>query len=236
MSVRPGVSHIRAVLRQRVRAVSTIAAGITMAFVALGASLASNHASNAAAAAPEPCSTSVASLSIESLVQEPSVSVTPDLGPSGTQAVLHIWNFLPNQTVTAIFRIAGDPVVATGTVGANGEAYLNFTVPQGPNGVYWILVAQENRTCVHAAVHYTIGLAPTPVPPTATPVPPTPTVVPPTATVVPPTPTPQPAPPVAGGGSGPADLLLNPIVAAVGFFTMASGFSALALNRTKRRR
>lgn len=234
MSTSSGRSWIRAVVRGRLRIVSTIAAGIAMAAVAVTASLASNHASPAAAAAPEPCSTSVSSLSIEQLIQEPSVSVTPNKGPSGTKAELHIWNFLPNQSVSAIFRVSGDPVVASGTVGANGEAYLTFTVPQGPNGVYWILVAQENRTCVHAAVHFEIGEVPPTAAPTSTPVPPsTPTPIPPTP--VPATPTPQPAPPIAGSGSGPASLLLNPLVAAAGFFTMASGFSALAMSRTKRR-
>ena len=186
---------------------------------------------SAGAAPPEPCSTSVAGLSIEQLIShDPAVSVTPNRGPSGTSASLHLWNFLPGQSVNAILRVTGDPVVATGTVDSQGEAYLQFTVPTAADGTYWILVAQENRTCVHAAVHFQIGAnppTPTPVPPTATP------TTPPTTPVASPTAPPQ--PPVAGSGSLGNAWVLNSGFAALGLFVMASGFSLLSLTQRRRR-
>ncbi len=189
---------------------------------------------SAEAAPPEPCSTSVAGAAVEPLLShDPTVSVTPNRGPSGTSATLHAWNFLPGQSVNAIFRVTGDPVVATGTVDSQGEAYLQFTVPTAPDGTYWILVAQENRTCVHAAVHFTIGAnppTPTPVPPTATPTTP-PTTTTPTTPIVSPTAPPQ--PPVAGSGTLGNAWVLNSGFAALGLFVMAAGFSFLSLTRRK---
>ena len=222
----------RAIKWRRLRLISAVSMGVVAMSAALFTASLGGTAKSAQAAPPEPCSTSVAGLSIEQLVShDPSVSVTPNKGPSGTSASLHLWNFLPGQSVNAIFRITGDPVVATGTVDSNGEATLLFTVPTGPDGTYWILVAQENRTCVHAAVHFQIGQVPptpTPNPPTATPTnPPTPT-----APAVSPTAPPQ--PPVAGSGSGVNRLVINSSIAAAGLFVMASGFSLLSLRPRKR--
>ena len=197
--------------------------------------------SQSAQAAPlEPCSTATPASNVERFVSTaPTVSVSPNLGPSGSQAVLHAYNFLPNQEVTAIFRVTGDPVVASGTIDANGEAYLTFTVPQAPNGTYWILVAQANRTCVHAAVHFTIGPAPTATPtlppPTATPtLPPPATPATPATPVI--SPTAPPAPPVAGLGGGTSNLGIDAGLASIAFFAMAAGFGTLAVARRTRQR
>lgn len=209
-----------------------IAFGLAGLMAALFFSYAASPRS-AQAAPVEPCSTAVPGQSIQRLISsDPSVSVQPNLGPSGSQATLHVWNFLPNQSVSAIFRVTGDPVVATGTIDASGQAYLPFTVPQAPNGTYWILVAQENRTCVHAAVHFTIGPTP-PVTPTVPP-PPTPTLPPPPTPAISPTAPPQ--PPVAGTGSTTGDLGIDAGLAAIAFFAMAAGFGTLAVARRTRRR
>lgn len=188
----------------------------------------------ASAAPPEPCSTAEPLVEQGVADHDPQVSVTPNKGPGGSSAQLHIWNFLPDQSVNAIFRSAGDPVVAQGTVGSNGEAYLNFTVPSAPDGVYWILVAQENRTCVHAAVHFTIGQVP---PPTPTSPPPTATPTRPAASATPIAPTPTVTvtviPPVAGsgntGGSGSGAnsglILIALAIASTGFGLLGLGYS-----------
>jgi hypothetical protein len=216
------------------RRFSVIALALLAMSAAFFAAYVASMPKSVEAAPPEPCSTSVAGLSIEQLVShDPTVSVEPNRGPAGTSASLHLWNFLPGQAVSAIFRVAGDPVVATGTVDSQGQAYLQFTVPSAADGTYWILVAQENRTCVHAAVHFQIGAnppTPTPVRPTATPTAP-PTSIPPTPV---PSPTAPPQPPVAGSGSSGSSLILNSGIAALGLFVTASGF--LVLSFTQRRR
>lgn len=192
----------------------------------------------ASAAPPEPCSTAEPLIEQGVADHEPTVSVTPNKGPAGSTAQLHIWNFLPNQSVNAIFRSAGDPVVAQGTVGADGEAYMNFTVPNAPDGVYWILVAQENRTCVHAAVHFTIGQVPPPTPtappPTATPTKPSVSATPiaPTAT-----PTVKVAPPVAGSGnSGSGGTGANGGLILIALAIASTGFGLLGLGYSRKTR
>jgi len=153
------------------------------------------------------------------------------VGPSGSAATLHLWNFLPEQEVNATFRVTGDPIVATGTTDAQGEAYLTFTVPQAPDGVYWILAHQVNRTCVHASVHFRIGT----VPPTPTPTtpPPLPTVTP---TIPPPAISPTPLPPVAGSGPGSGNPLMDFPVAVAGCWLAAAGFVVLMASRRSRGR
>ncbi len=180
------------------------------------------------AAAPEPCTTSsdaVAAAAVP-ISQDPSLSVYPDKGPSGSSSTLHLWNFLPDQKVNAILRVTGDPVVATGTTDALGEAYLKFTVPQAADGVYWILAAQIERTCVHASVRFQIGT----VPPTPTTTPPPPTVTP---TVPPPVVTPTPKPPIAGSGSGPDSTVMDFTLAAAGSWMAAAGFVVLMASRRR---
>jgi len=178
------------------------------------------------AAGPEPCTPSgdaVVAAAIP-INQDPSLSVYPDMGPSGSSSTLHLWNFLPDQKVSAIFRVIGDPVVATGTTDAQGEAYLNFTVPTGPDGVYWILASQDNRACVHASAHFQIGT----VPPT-----PTRTVPEPTPSPTVPVLTPTPQPPVAGSGAGTSTAVMDFTIAAAGFWLAAAGFGVLMASRRK---
>jgi hypothetical protein len=216
-----------------------------LAVVALFLTLAAQQPAPATAATPEPCSTSVPGIDQLSgvsaaqvpVLHEPTVSVAPNKGPSGSKATLSLTNFLPNQPVQAIFRVTGDPVVASGTTDAAGEATLTFTVPTAPDGVYWILVAQENRTCVHAAVHFEIGQVPptptnTPRPATATPVVPTPT---PAIALATPTATPTPRVPVLGSGiSGGGNPPLNYTVAAAGCWIACAGLIFMTLGNRRR--
>jgi hypothetical protein len=229
-------SRSAAVLAAVLRSVRIAVAGL-FAMLALMLTYAAQQPSAARADTPEPCSTSVPGVSASFLpvLHEPTLSVAPIKGPSGSSATLHLTNFLPNQPVNAIFRVIGDPVVATGTTDALGEAYLPFTVPTAPDGVYWILAAQENRTCVHAAVHFEIGQVPptptsTPRPPTATTVAPTPT----TPTTPPPTATPQ--IPVLGSGAGASggSAPLNFGMAAAGCWVASAGFVFLVFGRRRR--
>ena len=194
------------------------------------------------AATPEPCSTVAPQVSAQQLGAEPSVSVTPNLGPSGSSATIRVYNFLPDQDVNAIFRVSGDPVVARGKTDANGEASLTFTVPTAPNGSYYILAAQDNRTCIHASTIFTIG----PVPPTVTPSPrptntpaatPIATTTPnPTATPTKPAALPTPILPKAGNGldSG-SGLQVNLFMAVVALAVTASGFAVLGLSAARRK-
>ena len=194
------------------------------------------------AATPEPCSTQEPQVSAQQLGHEPTVSVTPNLGPSGSKAVLHAYNFLPNEDVNAIFRVIGDPVVSTGKTDAAGEAFLTFTVPTAPDGVYVILVAQANRTCIHASVHFQIGAAP----PTATPRPSTPTAVAttpaasatPIATATPTKPAVLPTPVLPSTGTGPGSdsgMQVNLLLALVALTVTASGFAVLGLSGVRHR-
>ena len=199
------------------------------------------------AATPAPCSTVEPQVAAQQLGNEPAASVTPNLGPSGSSATIHAYNFLPNENVNAIFRVAGDPVVAKGKTDANGEAFLTFTVPTAPDGSYYILVAQDNRTCVHASVRFQIGA----VPPTATPRPantptPTPAATPPAATTTAiPTPSPTATRPAilptpvlpatgngAGGGGG---VQVNLFLAFVALSVTAAGFGVLGLAGARRK-
>lgn len=241
-----GSSRSTLALALALRSVRIGAAGL-FAVLALMLTYAAQQPNEARADTPEPCSTSVpgidqltdgVSAAQVPILHEPTVSVSPIKGPSGSSATLHITNFLPGQKVIAIFRVVGDPVVASGDTNAQGEAFLTFTVPTAPDGVYWILAAQENRTCVHAAVHFEIGQVP--VTPTSTPRPatPTPPVTPtpglaaatPTAT-----PTATPRVPVAGSGiDGGTVGGLNYGMAAAGFWVASAGFVFLAFAKRRR--
>lgn len=191
--------------------------------------------------AAEPCTSGPIGFRL-SQVGQPSASVNPVRGPGGTRGTIAVRNFLPNEEVQAIFRSTGDPVVASGKVGADGRLVMDFTVPNAPDGEYWILVAQANRTCVHAAVRFTIGaVTPTPTatatptrPPTLPPATATATTPPPPATPTPVPPTPRP-PTAGGGGAGTGGLDAN--VVTLGFLTvsLACVFMALADHRRKAR-
>ncbi|MEP7215218.1 MAG: hypothetical protein ABI782_03145 [Anaerolineaceae bacterium] len=208
-------------------------------FGAVALAQGSGPTGTAYAATPEPCSTQEPQVSAQQLGHEPSVSVTPNLGPSGSSATIHVYNFLPNQDVNAIFRVAGDPVVARGKTDANGEAYLTFTVPTAPDGSYYILAAQDNRTCVHASTRFQIGPAPTPRPnpPTATPTPAaSATPIAPTATPTKPAVLPTPVLPSTGTGpdSG-SGLHVNLFLALIALVVTASGFAVLGLSGSRRK-
>ena len=192
------------------------------------------------AATPEPCSTQQPLVSAQSLGDDPTISVTPNLGPSGSSATIHIYNFLPGQDVNAIFRVIGDPVVAKGKTDANGEAYLTFTVPTAPDGSYYILAAQDNRTCVHASTRFQIGPAPTPRPNTPTPAAsatPIATATPiPTATPTTPAVVPTPVRPSAGTGLESGNgMQFNLFLALVALAVTASGFAVLGLAGVRRK-
>lgn len=238
-----GASRSTLALVFALRSARIAAAGL-FAVLALMLSYAAQQPNQASAETPEPCSTSVPGIDQLSegvsaaqvpILHEPTVTVAPIKGPSGSSATLHITNFLPGQKVIAIFRVIGDPVVASGDTNAQGEAFLTFTVPSAPDGVYWILAAQENRTCVHAAVHFEIGQVP--ATPTSTPRPATPTPVAPTPTlaVATPTATATPGIPVLGSGisgatgSGP----ISYGMAAAGCWVACAGFVFLALGRRR---
>ena len=173
---------------------------------------------------------------------EPTISLSPISGPSGTQVTLRYRNFDPGDPLKVIFRSAGDPVVATGTADADGEGRLVFTVPSAPDGLYWVYVE------CHTAAHFRIGpvtptvtssptqsATPTNTPAvTRTPAPPTPV-----NTVAPPPPTPL--APVAGEGlaaSSSATSQFNLFALAAALAMAAAGFGSLGLgaNITARRR
>ncbi|MCZ2110177.1 MAG: hypothetical protein LC118_11530 [Dehalococcoidia bacterium] len=219
------------------RSLAAVAGITTLAFLlaVFAAGVVALSPRTASAAPPEPCSTAEPLIQAGVADYQPQVSVSPNKGPGGSTAQLHIWNFLPDQAVNAIFRSAGDPVVAQGTVGANGEAYLNFTVPQAPDGVYWILVAQENRTCVHAAVHFTIGQVPPPTPTVAPPTPTTPPLA--SATPIAPKPTVTVVPPVTGSGdTGGTDSGANSGLLLIALAIASTGFGLLGLGYSRRSR
>ena len=52
---------------------------------------------------------------------EPTISLSPISGPSGTQVTLRYRNFDPGDPLKVIFRSAGDPVVADCDSGAVGD-------------------------------------------------------------------------------------------------------------------
>lgn len=191
--------------------------------------------------APEPCTPSGIQPRLSAAYgTDPTASVSPVQGPAGSTATIHVWNFLPGQDVSAIMRIAGDPVIAKGATDENGEAYLQFIVPTASEGSYWIFAFQENRTCVHAAVHFRVGPAfpnPTPAPTqTPTPVRPVPPTIPPPPTATPARPTP--VAPAAGTGGADSGLFGNASANLVGLVAglalVSAGFAALGRNRRRR--
>ncbi len=221
---------------------------LVLAFVsAMALAQGTGPTGTAYAATPEPCSTQEPLVSAQALGRDPTISVTPNLGPSGSSATIHIYNFLPGQDVNAIFRVIGDPVVAKGKTDANGEAYLTFTVPTAPDGSYFILAAQDNRTCVHASTRFQIGPAPTPRPNTptpaasATPILATATPIPtttamPTATPTTPAVVPTPVRPSAGTGLESGNgMQFNLFLALVALAVTASGFAVLGLAGVRRK-
>lgn len=137
----------------------------------------------------------------------PYVTLTPSGGQPGTVVSVNLFQFAPNDTVSVILRVAGNPVVATGTTDAEGRANITFTMQDFTGDRVAILATA--KPCWAAGAYFerrTVTPTPvrTPIAETETPtaVPTTPAV---TVTATPPTPTQPPAtpkPPVAGTGSG----------------------------------
>lgn len=151
---------------------------------------------------------------------EKFVTLDPSSGPIGTVVEAELFNALPNDNITVIFKIPGDPVLATGTTDAEGHASFTFTIPYvAGGGTHTIFFTNFRCSCQVNADFTIITQVATPIPtatPTSPPPPPTNTPqVPGTATptsIVPATPTATPTStpvvPVLGtapfdGGSGP---------------------------------
>jgi len=144
------------------------------------------------------------------------VTLTPSSGIVGTVVNATLTGAPPNDPITVIFKIPGDPILATGVTDANGYAEFTFTIPYvAGSGTYPIFFTDFKCSC-QVAVDFTVvvGLrTPTPIPTPTTPPTATPTQVPftPVVTVTPTataTATSTPGVPVAGntgftGGSGP---------------------------------
>ncbi|MGE0600468.1 MAG: hypothetical protein AB7J35_15060 [Dehalococcoidia bacterium] len=134
-------------------------------------------------------------------------TLDPTEGVVGTVVNAELFNAPANDDITVIFKIPGDPVLATGTTDANGHAAFTFTIPYVPGGGTWPVYFTNFKCSCQVQVPFTvINSRPTPTP-TATatvPIPTaTPTVPPSTPTAIPTnTPTPTPAVPVLGNTTG----------------------------------
>lgn len=167
------------------------------------------------------------------------LTLNPTSGVVGTVVTGELFNAPPNDFITVIFKIPGDPVLTTGTTDANGYLKVTFTVPYVPGGgTYPVFFTDFKCSCQIAADFTVINSRPTPTP-TATPTTPpgatptrTPTQPPSTATALPTsTPSPTPGVPVlgttpSGGGPGP-----NMGVLALGFLSVLVVLSWFAATR-----
>lgn len=166
------------------------------------------------------------------------LTLSPTSGVVGTVVTGELFNAPPNDFITVIFKIPGDPVLTTGTTDANGYLKVTFTIPYVPGGgTYPVFFTDFKCSCQIAADFTVINSRPTPTP-TATPTTPPPSATPthtptqppatPTATA---TPSPTPAAPVLGtsapgGGPGP-----NVGVLALGFLAVLVVLSWFAATR-----
>lgn len=131
---------------------------------------------------------------------EKVVTLNPTSGIVGTVVEAKLSGAPPNDPITVIFKIPGDPILATGTTDANGEATFTFTIPYALSGTYPIFFTDFKCSC-QAEAPFTVVVGhrtPTPTatpttPPTATPIP---TGTPPPLPTA--TPTSTPRVPVAG--------------------------------------
>jgi hypothetical protein len=160
-------------------------------------------------------------------VPEKVVTLTPNQGVVGTVVTAELFNAPPNDFITVIFKVPGDPILTTGTTDTNGYAKFTFTIPYVAGGGTWPVFFTDFKCSCQIWTEFTvINSRPTPTPtatPTTPPPPPsaTPTRTPtlaPTATA---TATPTPGVPVlgttdfGGGGTGP-----NVGVLALGFLAV----------------
>jgi len=172
----------------------------------------------------------------EAAAADKVVKLDPTSGVVGTVVTAELFNAPPNDPITVIFKIPGDPVLTTGTTDANGYAKFTFTIPYVPGGGTWPIFFTDFKCSCQIAVDFTvINSRPTPVP-TATPTVPAPTVPPtqPPPTQAPtntPTATPTPGVPVLGttsfgDGGGP-----NVGILALGFMAVVSVLAWFAATR-----
>ncbi|MGD9934194.1 MAG: hypothetical protein AB7T37_10815 [Dehalococcoidia bacterium] len=126
----------------------------------------------------------------------PYITLTPPFGQAGTVVSVNLFQFTPNTEAAVTLRVAGDPVVATGTTDENGHANIIFTMQSFTGSQVAIQV--RAAPCNFAGAYFKFREAtPTPVPTTppataTTPATPQPTT-PATAAI-----TPTPKAPIAG--------------------------------------
>ena len=151
---------------------------------------------------------------VQAQAPEKVVTLTPTSGPPGTVVTAQLSGAPPNDPITVIFKIPGDPVLTTGTTDANGRATFTFTIPYVPGGGTYPVFFTDFKCSCQIAVDFTVtNVRPTNTPTatptvarataTATPTPPPGATLTPTPTTAPATPTATPTPgvPVAGTGS-----------------------------------
>lgn len=133
----------------------------------------------------------------------PYITLTPPFGQAGTVVSVNLFQFPANTEAKVTLRVAGDPVVATGTTDENGHANILFTMQSFQGSQVAIQVRAE--PCNFAGAYFKFREAtPTPVPTTppataTTPATPQPTTPATAATTAPPTVTPK-APPAGSAG------------------------------------
>jgi hypothetical protein len=187
--------------------------------------------------------TAVTGSQVAAQTPEKFVTIDPTSGPAGTVVTAELFNGLPNDDITVIFKIPGDPVLATGTTDANGYAKFTFTIPHVVGGGSQLIFFTNFKCSCQISVPFDVhNVRPTPtptrtptLPPTSTPVtPPATSTAVPTATATA-TPTRTPAPPVLGTtpfdgtGSGP-----NLGVLALGFLSVVTVLAWFTASRLAR--
>jgi hypothetical protein len=104
------------------------------------------------------------------------LTLTPNFGPVGTVVKGELFNAPPNDFITAIFKIPGDPVLGSGTSDAQGHLLITFTIPYvvGVGDTYQVFFTDFKCSCQIAAPFTVTEGRPTPTstptsPPTAAP-------------------------------------------------------------------
>ena len=97
------------------------------------------------------------------------LTLNPTSGIVGTVVTGELFNAPPNDFITVIFKIPGDPVLTTGTTDTNGYLKVTFTIPYVPGGgTYPVFFTDFKCSCQIATDFTVINSRPTPTP-TATP-------------------------------------------------------------------
>jgi len=174
--------------------------------------------------------------SLSSASAEKAVSLSPSSGIVGTVVNAKLTGATPGTALTVIFKIGGDPVLATGTVDANGEANFTFTIPWTPGGTYTIFFTDFLCNC-QIGVPFTVLVQRQTPTPTATPTTPptvTPTATPQVPTAIatqPPTATPTPGVPVLGTTDGTGMSGPNVGILGLGFLAVITVLAWFAATR-----